>query len=74
MKNMLQSTAGKAALIGAAVVATAGSAMAQPDPTTVTTAITTGEGYATTIGTAGLTTLGIFIGFKLLRRAANRLT
>lgn len=74
MKNMLKSNLRKAGLIGAALVATAASAMAQPDPATVTTAIDAAEGHATTIGTAGLTLMGIFIGFKLLRRAANRLT
>ncbi|HET6406451.1 MAG TPA: major capsid protein [Chthoniobacteraceae bacterium] len=74
MKNMLQSTAKKAALMGAALVVTAGSAMAQLPTAEVTDAIDDAETAATAIGTAGLTLLGIFIGFKLLRRAANRLT
>ena len=76
MKNMLKSTAGKAALVGCAMLASVGSVMAQEGlPTTeVTAAIDDAETAATAIGTAGLTLLGIFIGFKLLRRAANRLT
>jgi hypothetical protein len=66
MKNklMLASVAGLAAL---------GSTASAALPTEVGTAITNGATDATAVATAGVAVMAVFITWKLIRRAVNRL-
>jgi hypothetical protein len=56
-------------VVASVLASTAGAAV----PTEVTTAITAGASDATAVATAGVAVMAVFITWKLIRRAANRL-